>query len=281
MDDTNNQIPNNENQNDTNQYQDILNQYTNNMNSEPQNNQQIEEVDPEPKKENPLLIKTDMPIAISDNIDVDDNENNTTQPAEITPEPAVPNENPTSPSVETTPVSNEESPIPPRPENFSEPTPAEPEKTPEEIKKEIDALLNESNDSKDEMDNQLPPTKSSGTGFFKVLFFISLLIFLGVSGILAYSILNNSKKDNSSTNKNNIINNVTPTIMNTSGINCVLNEMVLKVGDTFAASDNCNTCVCNSDGTIGCTEEKCLVVTPSLSPTATTSTAKKVTPTLK
>ena len=39
---------------------------------------------------------------------------------------------------------------------------------------------------------------------------------------------------------------------------CSYNGRVYRVGDTFAASDGCNTCSCTAGGAITCTERACL-----------------------
>lgn len=114
-----------------------------------------------------------------------------------------------------------------------------------------------------------PPSLPKENKFFKYLFFLSLLIFLGVLSAIAYSFINTQKPFDTSSN--------TPTIAPTMSpeLFCEINEQEYTVGQSFAATDGCNTCICNPDLTISCTEESC-EATPSVSltPTSTTSATK-------
>lgn len=104
-----------------------------------------------------------------------------------------------------------------------------------------------------------PPTATSveGLNFFKILFFISLLVFLIVVSILAISFINDSK-----TTTNSISSNVpvSPEPTNAQEVQtfCYLNDNKYNLNDTFPSTDGCNTCTCGLDGTIACTEKTCL-----------------------
>lgn len=99
-------------------------------------------------------------------------------------------------------------------------------------------------------------TTSKGSGFFKILFFISLLIFLVVASALALSFINNSKTSPSTVNPT--IPTITePTDAPEEESFCYLNDNKYKVNETFPSADGCNTCTCNIDGTISCTEKDC------------------------
>ncbi|XP_062598219.1 papilin-like [Saccostrea cucullata] len=43
-----------------------------------------------------------------------------------------------------------------------------------------------------------------------------------------------------------------------SGNVCVYNGRKYKVGERFPSEDGCNTCTCNSNGGVGCTEKACI-----------------------
>jgi hypothetical protein len=112
--------------------------------------------------------------------------------------------------------------------------------------------------------------KKSG-GFFKFLFFVSLLIFLGVFGTIAYNVFfANSSNNQNTLPPENSENTPTPP---TAGV-CELNDQKYAVGDSFAAADGCNTCSCGPDLTIICTEKAC-DATPStkVTPTKTATTS--------
>jgi len=99
-------------------------------------------------------------------------------------------------------------------------------------------------------------TTPKGSGFFKILFFISLLIFLIVASALALSFINNSKTGSSTVNPS--IPAITePTDAPEEESFCYLNDNKYKVNETFPSADGCNTCTCNIDGTISCTEKDC------------------------
>lgn len=120
---------------------------------------------------------------------------------------------------------------------------------------------------------------------FKYLFYLSLLIFIGVCSAVGYNLYSNLSGSN-----NNSAANASPTAVPTtttsiptttsapSGPSCSLNDHNYTVGQTFASADGCNTCTCNQDLTISCTEKACEAI-PSvkLTPTksATTSATSK------
>lgn len=93
---------------------------------------------------------------------------------------------------------------------------------------------------------------------FKFTFILSLLSFFGVFGYLAYKVYRGDIQYNLAFNQptpvpTTITNNPTPIDQST----CFLNDQVLSVGETFTASDGCNTCTCSVDTTIVCTEDSC------------------------
>lgn len=129
------------------------------------------------------------------------------------------------------------------------------------------------------VDDQVP-----ASNVFKYLFYLSLLIFIGVCSAVGYNLYSNL----SGTGNNGAANTAptaspttvsAPTVTSSpSGPSCSLNDHSYTVGQTFASADGCNTCTCNQDLTISCTEKAC-EATPSvkLTPTksATTSATSK------
>jgi hypothetical protein len=245
MDDNKLQQPtNNESQDNTDQYQEVLNKYAETATpaSNPESDLTVSNNLPAIETpQTPLIIeKNEIPPVLSQNIEIE--------------------------NTDITSDTNIESPLPPKPE-----------KTPEEIRKEIDELLDTPTQGS-ELTNSAPLAPVSGGNFFKTLFFISLLIFLGVAGLLAYATFISPKQSvNTETNTSNSV--VTPTTTVNSSVVCTLNDLNLKINETFIANDGCNTCTCNADKTITCTEKTCPTTIPTKSATSS-STNKKVIPTV-
>jgi len=113
----------------------------------------------------------------------------------------------------------------------------------------------------------LPPKENN---FFKYLFFFSLVIFLIVLVSVLLSFINSQK---SLINNKNI-----PTISPTAipVAKCEINDQKYLIGESFTATDGCNTCTCNADLTIACTQMACLSPTPTTIITTATPSATKV-----
>ena len=107
-----------------------------------------------------------------------------------------------------------------------------------------------------------PPKNNN---FFKILFFISLVIFLGVCGAILYTFISANPNSIKKTTPSAV--SPSPTISTNV---CRLNDQVFQVGQSFWAADNCNTCACQADLTIACTQKAC-VATPSVKLTPTQS----------
>lgn len=99
-----------------------------------------------------------------------------------------------------------------------------------------------------------PVSTPNQSNIFKYLFFVSLLIFLGVTGAVVYTLVNQNSSNQSTSNPTSTVTN-TPTV--TSEKTCVLNDKQYKIGESFAAADGCNTCTCGADQTIACTQRAC------------------------
>ena len=125
----------------------------------------------------------------------------------------------------------------------------------------------------------LPPvnTTPSGSNVFKYLFFVSLLIFLGVAGAVAYTVINNSSASTPTTVKPTIsqVNSAVSPTVDPSKI-CQVNDKQYKIGESFKGKDGCNTCTCQSDLTISCTDLACSTKTASPSATMTAKTPAEV-----
>ncbi len=155
---------------------------------------------------------------------------------------------------------------------FNKPVQSEPEnsptqKTPEEIKAEINKIL------ADDSNNSLPGQKTSAHPF-KGLFFVSLFFFFLIIAAWIYFLFfyqtNNISKP---TNQNNI--SPTPTEV-ISEENCELNGFIYKVGESFNSADGCNTCSCQTGNNIACTEMACNI-SPTVIPATKSASAKTVT----
>lgn len=119
------------------------------------------------------------------------------------------------------------------------------------------------------------PPKSN---FFKYLFFISLIIFLGVFAVIAYTVYN--------TGAVFPFTSAVPTPVSDAGDStpttvadkvCSVNEKQYKIGESFQTDDGCNSCVCSADLTISCTQKACEAtpstkLIPTLKATPTTNT---------
>ncbi|HWS48508.1 MAG TPA: hypothetical protein VN174_00475 [Candidatus Methanoperedens sp.] len=88
--------------------------------------------------------------------------------------------------------------------------------------------------------------------FFKYLFFFSLIIFIVVAALLAYSFYRTQK---STTDVKSVPTNTPPTGLPAS--KCLINGEEYDIGQSFPASDGCNTCSCDKDLLIACTTMAC------------------------
>ena len=96
----------------------------------------------------------------------------------------------------------------------------------------------------------VPPPKENH--FFKYLFFFSLIVFMVVVALVSYSFVNSQKT------LNNL--KAMPTTAPPTGVPekaCEINGQEYAINETFTATDGCNTCTCNSDLSIVCTEMAC------------------------
>lgn len=165
---------------------------------------------------------------------------------------------------------------PPQPPLNIEQAP-EPEKSPEEIKAEINRLLTEDNSTQTPSSSVTSATSSGNHRFPKIFFIISLVLFLGIVIALAYFLFLPSSDKSSSNTKTS---SVTPTIVEendtiqtSSDGNCQLNGNTYSIGESFKSADGCNTCNCSSAGVIACTEMACSL-TPTTSSSATNSSSQ-------
>lgn len=153
------------------------------------------------------------------------------------------------------------------------PVDVKPEKSPEEIKAEINRLLTD-DETKPTSPDTSNPTKTSSVG--KVFFIFALILFLIIAAGLAYFLFlvpsntTKNKTDNSTPSVTPTLSETNDNSSNESGI-CELNNKTYQVGESFTSADGCNTCSCSSAGVITCTEMAC-----SATSTVTTSTTKSV-----
>jgi len=110
----------------------------------------------------------------------------------------------------------------------------------------------------------LPPQNS----LFKYLFYISLLIFFGVSGTIIYTIFF-TKISNQNSPTVVVPTEIPSPTPSTTEKFCEANDQKVLKGETFKAADGCNTCTCGSDLTITCTQLACEATpTVKLTPTS-------------
>ena len=258
MDNSSNQNQPDENNN----YQDILNQAAASVKPEAP-----AEPIPEPVKENTepqAFLKEvnspqlESPIhpSLSANLEDEEPEISENVQSNINPEPVTPIIPPVTPEIPT-----------------PTPTPTPETRTPEEIKEEVNKILADDTSSSS---STLPPTKS-GPNPFKISFVLALLLFLGIGGTLVYALFFAPASKNTTNNTPSNTPTAKPTI--NSGPYCDLNDKRYFQGESFPSADGCNTCSCESQDMIACTEKACAatksgtVVTPTKS--ATTSSIPK------
>ena len=111
------------------------------------------------------------------------------------------------------------------------------------------------------------------SNFFKILFFISLLIFLSVCGAILFTIIS-ANQNGAKPTPTPVSQTPTPTISTNV---CQLNDKTYPVGQSFWAADSCNTCTCTADLTIVCTQKAC-AATPSVKLTPTKSATSSAVP---
>jgi len=126
-----------------------------------------------------------------------------------------------------------------------------------------------------EVNQEMAVSRPDSGNFFKIFFYLTLVIFLIVVGLLAYNYLKNSSSKTVDLTPTSIP--ATPTI----GPGCDLNDQKYPVGGSFPAADGCNVCTCGEDLLFTCTETICSV-TPSTTsgknptPTASSSSTQKI-----
>jgi hypothetical protein len=204
-------------------------------------------------------------------------------------------------SVNQPPINSETVEVPPQPEmeiTSSEPVEStpEPEITPQpelqpqpetpEPSDQYKQILNEyaaNTEKKPTIENTIRSTEAqlqdlgistppkTGGGFLKTIFVITLIIFIFVFAALVFIYLKNQPNNNSDLSDFDTVE-ISPTAI--PG-NCFLNDKTYKVGDSFVAADGCNTCTCESQDIVSCTEKECLspTSTSAITPVASPSSA--------
>jgi len=137
-------------------------------------------------------------------------------------------------------------PLPPTPPPPVNPPPAPPKPPQQKFKKATSI--------------QKPPPPKKQFNLFKYLFYISVIVFLALVGLLVkdYLTLQQVSTNNLSSPTN------IPTQTDSA---CSLNDIIYQIGDTVPSQDDCNTCTCLDDDTgphIICTQKDCSQTTPGL-----------------
>ncbi|MBI2464843.1 hypothetical protein HYV64_01755 [Candidatus Shapirobacteria bacterium] len=102
----------------------------------------------------------------------------------------------------------------------------------------------------------LAPISKPSKNIFKYFFFVSLLVFLGIFGMIIYTVLNAAANPTRIVVGDNIPT-AEPTNPSDTGKFCETNDKKIPSGETFPSADGCNTCTCGDDLTISCTEKDC------------------------
>ena len=140
----------------------------------------------------------------------------------------------------------------------------------DEVKDQVNEILNYPTRS-DDTNESLPPEIKSSSNIPKILFFISLSVFILIIGALVYFLTSGSK----STDKSDSTITITPTV---SVVACTLNGMSFGIGQSFKSADGCNTCSCTAPDVIACTEMAC-EITPTNTATKSAVKTTTITPT--
>ena len=220
-------------------YQDILDKYADSIKSTeaPPTLKPEPELESTPKPE-PLL---DSELTPESKLEIDPKPENAT-PVNPQPIPEIEVQPKSEPEVEIKPQSEIE--VKPQPEITPEPlnltTPPAPEaittpETPMELPPESSDLV--------------PPKENH---FFKYLFFFSLFVFIIVLVSINFSFINSQK---SLSDTKNPPTNSSPTLAPV-GV-CEVNGQTYTVGESFPATDGCNSCSCDENLQIACTAMSC------------------------
>ncbi|MDD3661601.1 MAG: hypothetical protein PHG63_00900 [Candidatus Dojkabacteria bacterium] len=95
--------------------------------------------------------------------------------------------------------------------------------------------------------SSIEPKSSSKSGVYLLIVFLVILV-IGLGGAVAYLLLSKGE-DTDDTNDDN---------GGTVTQKCTYDGVVYDEGESFDATDGCNTCMC-SDGKVSCTEMECVV----------------------
>jgi len=98
--------------------------------------------------------------------------------------------------------------------------------------------------------------KPPQNNIFKIFFIVALIIFVLVATAFAFVYFKSQQTAKSVTTTK-----TTPNLISSG--TCSLNDKTYNVGESFAATDGCNTCTCGAQNVINCTENKCLASQPA------------------
>ena len=257
--------------------QDILNQYASSIKTENDNDtvsDNTQEVllsdKPEDltlKEFNSTPINTPTPISLDDSLNPSESLPEDLDDSKLIEENKLDSKDFTDPSIELNQESELESKLDEKIETDTniETSQLSPE-SPQDIKQKIDEVLSYNTTNSVVNSN---PDKPKTSSFLKVIFTLSLLIFIAVAVGLAYFVFNPSQKTNPEIK-------TTPTSVPVqSNITCELNGFIYSLDQSFLSADGCNTCTCVSANNITCTEKDCntsvstssATISPTVTPT--------------
>jgi len=278
--------PNFNDPNDDKEYQAILDQYADVLSKSSTD----EKISDEPQKDAP---KQELPLK---DLSI------TEEPAPIsidTPIADTPKEEPILDSKKDLPSISAQPIAEPQPISTSSPSPEETLIHPslnnnidedDEFKKTtpVEDLISKAKDitssPRPNLDDQGPledPISAPKVNSFKIAFIFSLLLFLGVGAAFVFALFkspSSNQVDNSSSTQKNI---TTPTsVPKLTGV-CKFDDKEYSVGESFASADGCNTCTCEKENVISCTEKACLATSSAVTKPATSSSEKVATSSTK
>lgn len=91
----------------------------------------------------------------------------------------------------------------------------------------------------------------------KIMFFVSLLIFLSVISTIVFRIFSKQQNPLFSAPTPTSVNSAPVTVPSVSEEFCLINGQNYSIGQSFPANDNCNFCTCQPDLIISCTQLDC------------------------
>jgi len=144
----------------------------------------------------------------------------------------------------------------PQPEPQPQPEPELPQLQPESQPKEtINQFNNTQPISEPTLSDFGITPKPPQNNVFKIIFIFSLIFFILAASAFTF-VYFKSKQNNAANSSTSTSTKISPTVIQSGS--CSLNDKNYSIGESFMAADGCNTCSCESQDTITCTDNECL-----------------------